>query len=104
MPNARAVEVAPRRLTFCNACSSAPPTITRRANKRSLANTTYRLYLLVVGSREVLTKLAAAGWVVVRTKGSHDVRPGTVTVPHPRKDLPTGTIKSIEKQSGVKLL
>lgn len=28
---------------------------------------------------------------------------GEVTVPHPVKDLPTGTLKSIEKQSGVKL-
>jgi predicted RNA binding protein YcfA (HicA-like mRNA interferase family) len=26
-----------------------------------------------------------------------------VTVPHPRKDVPIGTIKSIERQSGVKL-
>jgi predicted RNA binding protein YcfA (HicA-like mRNA interferase family) len=26
-----------------------------------------------------------------------------VTVPHPRKDVPIGTIKSIEEQSGVKL-
>jgi predicted RNA binding protein YcfA (HicA-like mRNA interferase family) len=67
------------------------------------------LYDVDMSSREVLAKLAAAGWKVVRTKGSHcqlrhDVRPGTVTVPHPRKDLPIGTIKSIEKQSGVKLL
>jgi predicted RNA binding protein YcfA (HicA-like mRNA interferase family) len=26
-----------------------------------------------------------------------------VTVPHPRTDVPIGTIKSIERQSGVKL-
>lgn len=62
-----------------------------------------------MGSREVLTKLAAAGWHVARIKGSHHhlrhvTLPGTVTVPHPRKDLPRGTIKAIEKQSGVKLL
>jgi predicted RNA binding protein YcfA (HicA-like mRNA interferase family) len=30
--------------------------------------------------------------------------PGTVTVPHPRKDLPKGTLHTIEKQSGCKLL
>ena len=60
----------------------------------------------------MLAKLATAGWKIARIKGSHhhlrhDVRPGTVTVPHPYKDLPIGTIgtiKSIEKQSGVKLL
>ena len=33
----------------------------------------------------------------------HPTKPGTVTVPHPEKDLPIGTLKSIEKQSGVKL-
>jgi len=26
-----------------------------------------------------------------------------VTVPYPKKDLPTGTLKSIEKQAGIKL-
>jgi predicted RNA binding protein YcfA (HicA-like mRNA interferase family) len=33
----------------------------------------------------------------------HPSVPGIVTVPHPKKDLPTGTIKAIEKASGVKL-
>jgi hypothetical protein len=27
---------------------------------------------------------------------------GNVTVPHPRKDFPIGTLKSIERQSGIK--
>jgi predicted RNA binding protein YcfA (HicA-like mRNA interferase family) len=26
-----------------------------------------------------------------------------VTVPHPRRDIPLGTLKSIEQQAGVKL-
>jgi predicted RNA binding protein YcfA (HicA-like mRNA interferase family) len=61
-----------------------------------------------VTSADVIRLLKAAGWVHVRTKGSHQhfKHPGTrgiVTVPHPKKDLPTGTLKSIEKQSGVKL-
>jgi predicted RNA binding protein YcfA (HicA-like mRNA interferase family) len=59
-------------------------------------------------SREIIAKLKAAGWYHVRTKGDHHhfahaTRPGIVTVPHPRKDTPIGTLKSIEKQSGVKL-
>ncbi|WP_102782581.1 type II toxin-antitoxin system HicA family toxin [Thalassospira sp. GB04J01] len=29
---------------------------------------------------------------------------GRVTVPHPKRDLPEGTVKSIERQSGIKLL
>jgi predicted RNA binding protein YcfA (HicA-like mRNA interferase family) len=33
----------------------------------------------------------------------HPDKPGRVTVTHPRKDFPIGTLKSIEKQSGVKL-
>ena len=62
-----------------------------------------------VSSREILTKLRAHGWYEVAHKGSHvqlkhPVRAGRVTVPHPEKDLPIGTVKSIERQSGVKLL
>ncbi|MEE8214306.1 MAG: type II toxin-antitoxin system HicA family toxin, partial [Alphaproteobacteria bacterium] len=33
----------------------------------------------------------------------HDIKKGRVTVPHPKKDLPAGTVISIEKQSGVNL-
>jgi predicted RNA binding protein YcfA (HicA-like mRNA interferase family) len=33
----------------------------------------------------------------------HPVKPGTVTVPHPRKDIPIGTLKSIERQTGINL-
>ena len=59
-------------------------------------------------SREVIKLLEAGGWVLDRVKGSHhhfrhSDLPGTVTVPHPESDLAIGTLKSIEKQSGVKL-
>jgi predicted RNA binding protein YcfA (HicA-like mRNA interferase family)/DNA-binding XRE family transcriptional regulator/predicted RNase H-like HicB family nuclease len=61
-----------------------------------------------VNSSEVIRLLRKNGWVVVRIKGSHQhlkhsSKPGIVTVPHPKKDLPIGTLRSIEKQSGVKL-
>jgi len=61
-----------------------------------------------MSSREILKKLTAAGWVVDRTSGSHvqlrhPTLPGTVTVVHPRKDCPIKTLKSIERQSGLKL-
>jgi predicted RNA binding protein YcfA (HicA-like mRNA interferase family) len=44
---------------------------------------------------------------LVRVTGSHHhyrnpQKAGTVIVPHPKKDLPIGTIKSIAKQSGIK--
>jgi predicted RNA binding protein YcfA (HicA-like mRNA interferase family) len=61
-----------------------------------------------VTSAEVIKRLKAKGWQLVRTKGSHQhfkhpSKPGIVTVPHPKKDFPIGTLKSIEKQSGVRL-
>ena len=52
--------------------------------------------------------MRSAGWEQVRQRGSHiqmrdPTRKGTVTVKHPAKDYPIGTLKSIERQSGVKL-
>jgi predicted RNA binding protein YcfA (HicA-like mRNA interferase family) len=31
------------------------------------------------------------------------MKPGKATVPHPKKDVPLNTLKSIERQTGVKL-
>jgi predicted RNA binding protein YcfA (HicA-like mRNA interferase family) len=61
-----------------------------------------------MNSREVLRRLKADGWTVTRVKGSHHqlihpTKPGVVTVKHPAKDFPIGTLKSMEKQSGVML-
>lgn len=61
-----------------------------------------------ISSRDIIRALEAAGWKEVRVTGSHhhfrhETQPGTVTVPHPVKDMPLGTVRSIEKQSGVKL-
>jgi predicted RNA binding protein YcfA (HicA-like mRNA interferase family) len=61
-----------------------------------------------VGSTEVIRLLKADGWQLVRTKGSHchfkhPTKPGLVTVPHPKKDMPLGTLRSIGKQAGLKL-
>ena len=59
-------------------------------------------------SRTIIRLLEAAGWEQVRVAGSHHhfrhpKRGGTVTVAHPKKDLPIGTVRSIERQSGVSL-
>lgn len=59
-------------------------------------------------SRNVIKQLQKAGWVEVSRKGSHvqfkhPTKRGRVTVPSPKKDLPIGTVKSIEKQAGIKL-
>lgn len=57
-------------------------------------------------SRKLIIELKADGWVLVRINGSHHhfthpVKSGLVTVPHPRKELPVGTAKSIRKQAGI---
>ena len=59
-------------------------------------------------SRDIISALQAAGWYEVAQKGSHKqfkhkTKPGRVTVPHPKKDIPAGTLRSIEKQSGLNL-
>jgi predicted RNA binding protein YcfA (HicA-like mRNA interferase family) len=66
------------------------------------------MYYQPMDSRRVIQKLKEDGWFEVAQKGSHvqfkhGTKPGRVTVPHPKKDLPTGTLKSIEKQAGIKL-
>jgi predicted RNA binding protein YcfA (HicA-like mRNA interferase family) len=61
-----------------------------------------------MSSREVIQVLVADGWFEVAHEGSHKqfkhaTKPGRVTVPHPKRDFPPGTLKSIEKQAGIKL-
>jgi predicted RNA binding protein YcfA (HicA-like mRNA interferase family) len=61
-----------------------------------------------MNSRDVIRLLLAEGWVEVARRGSHaqfkhPTKPGRVTVPHPKRDLPVGTLKSIERQAGMTL-
>ena len=58
-------------------------------------------------SREVIKILKADDWYEIACVGDHHQykhpeKPGRVTVTHPRKDFPVRTLKSIEKQAGVK--
>jgi len=58
-----------------------------------------------MNSKEIVKRLKAEGWHKAGGKGSHQKfkhteKPGIVIVPHPKKDLPTGTAKSIFKQAG----
>jgi predicted RNA binding protein YcfA (HicA-like mRNA interferase family) len=60
-----------------------------------------------VNSADLIKKLKADGWVWVHTVGSHyqfkhPSKDGKVTVPHPKKDLPRGTVNSVLKQAGLK--
>jgi predicted RNA binding protein YcfA (HicA-like mRNA interferase family) len=63
---------------------------------------------LHMDSRAIITALKVEGWRQVAKKGSHvqfkhPTKLGRVTVPHPKRDIPMGTLRSIEQQSGVKL-
>lgn len=61
-----------------------------------------------MNSREIIKLLKRHGWVHVRTVGDHyhfkhPEKQNLVTVTHPRKDFPIGTLKRIEKDTGLKL-
>lgn len=59
-------------------------------------------------SRDIIKHLQKDGWYQVNQVGSHKqfkhpTKAGRVTVPHPNRDIPIGTLRSIEKQTGIKL-
>ena len=60
-----------------------------------------------MNSADVIRMLKADGWRHIRTTGSHwhfkhPEKLGIVTVPHPKRDVPKGTLNSILKQAGLK--
>ena len=71
---------------------------------------TYDIIILLGGlmsSKEIIKMLEKDGWKLRRVEGSHHHfkhpdKKGIVTVPHPKKDLPSGTVNSILKQAGLK--
>ena len=60
---------------------------------------------MLTDSRSILARLQREGWSVVRTRGSHQIlrHPTlrtTVVVPHPKKDIPLGTVRAIYRAAG----
>lgn len=58
-----------------------------------------------MNSLDVQVRLRADGWFEVAQKDSHKhfkhvSKPGRVTVPHPKRDIPVGTLRSIWRQAG----
>ena len=58
-------------------------------------------------SKEIISMIEADGWYEVNQEGSHKqfkhpTKKGRVTVNHPVKDMNIKTLKSIERQSGLK--
>ncbi|WEF23511.1 type II toxin-antitoxin system HicA family toxin [Paracoccus sp. S3-43] len=59
---------------------------------------------LETDSRKIIQMLKAEGFEEVSKRGSHlKLRKGdrTVIVPHPKKNLPVGTVRSIYWQAGL---
>ncbi|PCD85611.1 type II toxin-antitoxin system HicA family toxin [Vibrio mediterranei] len=58
-------------------------------------------------SKDLINELLAAGCEFVRHgKGSHQIWVSPITgkkftVPHPKKSLPVGTVRSIKKDAGI---
>jgi len=80
-------------LGFC----SGTLTCTRQKPKRVVV-------IKNLSSKKLINILEKDGWEMVRIVGSHHqfrhpTKPGTTTVPHPKKDLRIGTVKSILKQA-----
>ena len=72
--------------------------------QRSPWHSVYNKYDCGIDSRAIIGRLQREGWRLVRTKGSHrqykhPTMPGLVTVPHPKRDIPQGTLRSIFKQA-----
>lgn len=58
-------------------------------------------------SREVIKLLVKDGWYEIDVTGNHrqfkhPTKRGRVTVKHPDKDIPPKTLRSIEKQAGLR--
>lgn len=61
-----------------------------------------------ISGKQIIKKLRKAGWEVISQTGSHvKLRKGkemTIVPVHGDKDLPKGTVKGIEKQTGERLI
>ena len=80
---------------------------TARETVFSLTITCDNVYYIHMNSKDIIKMLERDGWVMVRVSGSHHhfrhpSKQGTVTVPHPKKEMKKGTYNSILKQSGLK--
>jgi predicted RNA binding protein YcfA (HicA-like mRNA interferase family) len=56
-------------------------------------------------SRKLIQMLQADGWTLASIEGDHHnfrhpTKRGKVTITHPRKDMPKGTVLSIYRQAG----
>lgn len=55
-----------------------------------------------MNSKDLIRELESQGWQRVRIRGSHHQfkhpdKNAALTIPHPKKDLPIGTVRAIRK-------
>jgi predicted RNA binding protein YcfA (HicA-like mRNA interferase family) len=60
---------------------------------------------MLTNSRDIIRRLERDGYSLARITGSHHIFRNqvigqTIPVPHPRKDLPRGTVRNIDKLAG----
>ncbi|MEX0853226.1 MAG: type II toxin-antitoxin system HicA family toxin [Bauldia sp.] len=60
---------------------------------------------MLTNSRDIIARLRREGFELVSIRGSHHKlfnprRRWMVIVPHPKSDLPTGTVSAIYRQAG----
>ncbi|MGA0597219.1 type II toxin-antitoxin system HicA family toxin [Enterovirga sp. CN4-39] len=60
---------------------------------------------MLTDSRDIISRLRKEGFTLISTRGSHHkfFNPSTrrtVIVPHPKRDVPIGTVQSIYRQAG----
>lgn len=60
---------------------------------------------VLTNSRDIIRRLETDGFGLVSVRGSHHkyrhaASGRTVILPHPRKDIPIGTVRSIYRQAG----
>jgi predicted RNA binding protein YcfA (HicA-like mRNA interferase family) len=61
--------------------------------------------LIERNSREIVGRLKKEGWEFVKAEGSHHKfkhpqHAHSIIVPHPKKDLPIGTVRAIARAAG----
>ena len=58
-----------------------------------------------MNGNDIITKLKAAGWKLDRINGSHHIvlKDGNAFPVHGSRDIGTGLVAAIQRQSGVKL-
>jgi predicted RNA binding protein YcfA (HicA-like mRNA interferase family) len=73
---------------------------------RFVCKNTYEAFGDEMDSSRLIRMLLDDGWVLMRIKGSHhhfrhEQKIGRVTVVHPKKDLPIGTVRAALKSAGL---